>query len=595
MLTFLAIWVAISYLLGSISLAQVIATSLGVDLSSSGSGSAGSTNLYRCLPPSFSKSKKFSLTALAFAWDVGKGFLPIAIASSNLFTPFETLLVAAAVVTGHTFPLTYKGGKAVATGFGILLAVSPQLALTCFGIFLLGFLPTGIVAIGSALAATSLIILSLPLMPNMVFGTTGIMLGVTVLILHRNNVRRILDDQEKPLFHWRLGLRKFPENAKHCLFTIHIAGDGAEACKRDAISRFWWVRFLPAKLVHRWITKTPTWAMYMGHSKGITTLDGIPVICHVIAIPEEMSAVTNPSHPRYEIAYQRLLSSIAYMLALIPEISVVGLGAGTGITHKNGLDVAKFLKENFPTVKVTNGNTFTSVAAMLTKDKLRATVDLEKASKGIPVIMAVVGANGSVGSRVAAALMEDGDCSELLLVGNPQKSDVDHQKMINALKSQFPGNSKPVRAVTIEEAVNLADTVFLCTNAASGLSIPPELYRKGLKVIDVGKPANSNPELTQKRPDVIVVAGGHVQVPGFGSKIGLHGFTAFACCVETILHATGRTAMSLEETDAFTYVGKPVKEQIAELAHLALAMGFTVGTLYNPHTDAPISTPKISA
>ena len=127
------------YLLGSIPFAWVIGKLRGVDIRTVGSKNIGATNLGRTL------GKRFFW--LAFLLDAAKGFVPVLAAvitvqrwngKQEVVPPdwypipmWAPLITAAACVAGHLFPiwLKFKGGKAVATGFGVVLAFWPLFTL----------------------------------------------------------------------------------------------------------------------------------------------------------------------------------------------------------------------------------------------------------------------------------------------------------------------------------------------------------------------------------------------------------------------------------------------------------------------------------
>ena len=114
-----------AYLLGSIPFALLIAKAHGKDLRKIGSGNIGATNLSRAL------GKKWAY--FCFLLDVLKGLIPMligaALISSSPTTPelFLWLATGVAAVLGHIFPiyLRFKGGKGVATSFGIALGLWP--------------------------------------------------------------------------------------------------------------------------------------------------------------------------------------------------------------------------------------------------------------------------------------------------------------------------------------------------------------------------------------------------------------------------------------------------------------------------------------
>lgn len=113
-----------SYLLGSLPFAMIIAKCHGKDIRNIGSGNIGATNLGRAC------GKKWGY--LCFILDVAKGMVPmligkILIANQTPAVLFLWLAVGFAAVTGHIFPvyLKFKGGKGVATSFGIALGLWP--------------------------------------------------------------------------------------------------------------------------------------------------------------------------------------------------------------------------------------------------------------------------------------------------------------------------------------------------------------------------------------------------------------------------------------------------------------------------------------
>ena len=106
------LFVALSYLIGSINFAYLVAKYKKLDISSSGSGNPGTSNVMRTI------GKKYA--AIVLIGDVLKGFLPIYLFDENL------LLCGFASIVGHTYPIFYKfkGGKGVATYVGVYIAFS---------------------------------------------------------------------------------------------------------------------------------------------------------------------------------------------------------------------------------------------------------------------------------------------------------------------------------------------------------------------------------------------------------------------------------------------------------------------------------------
>ncbi len=114
----------LSYLLGSVLFGEIIARYKGVDIRSVGSGNVGATNVSRAL------GKKYG--ALVFFLDMLKGFIPTAIAVSSFgLNSIFVFTVGIASILGHMYPVfsNFKGGKGVATSFGVVLAISFKVAL----------------------------------------------------------------------------------------------------------------------------------------------------------------------------------------------------------------------------------------------------------------------------------------------------------------------------------------------------------------------------------------------------------------------------------------------------------------------------------
>jgi glycerol-3-phosphate acyltransferase PlsY len=178
-----------SYLLGSISFGLIISRILNLgDLRSIGSGNTGATNVLR------TGNKKAALFTLLL--DAGKGALVVYLGTS-FFDSFTVNFMALAVFIGHLFPVwqKFKGGKGVATLFGIALVISFSAGLlTC-----LTWLLVAVVFRKSSLSAL-LGALFIPLWlwvfnePDFIVLFT--LLNVFVFIKHRENIKRLIDGTE---------------------------------------------------------------------------------------------------------------------------------------------------------------------------------------------------------------------------------------------------------------------------------------------------------------------------------------------------------------------------------------------------------------
>jgi len=194
----LAIFAA--YLMGSIPSAVWIGKSFyKTDVRQFGSGNAGATNTFRVL------GRKPGIAVLIL--DALKGFFAVWIFSDmtplnhkeDIFTMFQ-LALAVAVTIGHIFPVfaNFRGGKGVATLMGVIIALHWQAALLSIAIFLVVFLLTGYVSLGSMIAGISfpfhLFIFFRPEpLPLIHF---SMIIAIVVLFTHQKNIERLLRKEE---------------------------------------------------------------------------------------------------------------------------------------------------------------------------------------------------------------------------------------------------------------------------------------------------------------------------------------------------------------------------------------------------------------
>lgn len=186
----------LAYFLGSIPFSYLVAKARGVDLRKVGSGNIGGANVWR--------SCGFGPFLIAATSDILKGTMPTIIAIYAAQLPSHAIvLVGVAAILGHTFPilLRFKGGKAVATSGGVLLAIFPLLIVCGIIAWAAGFLITRISAVGSLSAAAVVLVL------GTIFLFTGqiplayaifiwVMCGV-ITFLHRENIQRLMAGTER--------------------------------------------------------------------------------------------------------------------------------------------------------------------------------------------------------------------------------------------------------------------------------------------------------------------------------------------------------------------------------------------------------------
>ena len=159
---------ALSFLVGSINPATILARALGRDLRSSGSGNPGATNAARVLGP------RWGVVVLLL--DVAKAWLPSLLVLRTMGT-LAAIVAGTAVVLGHMFSpfLRGKGGKGVASALGALLAIAPGVALGAVVVFVLA--KTVLPFVGEASVVTMLVVATVG-----VAGAAGVVPGVSQLV-----------------------------------------------------------------------------------------------------------------------------------------------------------------------------------------------------------------------------------------------------------------------------------------------------------------------------------------------------------------------------------------------------------------------------
>ncbi len=192
------VWIIVAavaaYLFGGLSPAVMLSKRLtGEDIRQKGSGNAGSTNMLR--------NHGMRLGGLTFLLDTLKGVLP-ALLALLLLGPVPAYIVSLAVVVGHIFPafLGFRGGKGVATTFGVLVVLQPVLTLIVFVLAVALIALTGYVSVGSIFGVLMFPIVgfALPVI-GWQFGLFGLALAAIILWKHKENIERLINKQENKL------------------------------------------------------------------------------------------------------------------------------------------------------------------------------------------------------------------------------------------------------------------------------------------------------------------------------------------------------------------------------------------------------------
>ena len=188
--------IVLAYLIGSIPTALIVSKKFfGIDIRDYGSGNMGATNTFRVLGSKYG--------TLVMVIDILKGlvaaslygFIPFYLHNELERTNFMIGLGLAAML-GHIFPLFagFKGGKGVATLFGMILAVQPVIAVSCTGVFLLVLYLTRYVSLSSILAAVALPICVLWIWNEheILYRAFALVVAGLVVCTHQKNIGRRL-------------------------------------------------------------------------------------------------------------------------------------------------------------------------------------------------------------------------------------------------------------------------------------------------------------------------------------------------------------------------------------------------------------------
>jgi len=268
----------------------------------------------------------------------------------------------------------------------------------------------------------------------------------------------------------------------------------------------------------------PSWAA--AHITGIVTPDGRATEGWFVTaplLPDQMLAF-----PREEV-YARIVRAIEIGAELGAQIA--GLGAFTGVVGDGGVTVA----ERAP-IPVTTGNSLTIAAAV--QSLLRGAREMEIDTKA--AVATVIGATGSIGSACVELIAEH--VGEMILVA---RNETRLRKFHESIAARLPCASS--FTTDLHDAVRRSDLVLTATSSTQEI-IEPEDLRPGAVVCEVSLPHDVSRRVALERPDVLVMEGGNMRMPGqpFIERVREPGTefdlnlprgTALACMSETMVLA----------------------------------------------------------
>ncbi|RME72426.1 MAG: KR domain-containing protein [Chloroflexi bacterium] len=291
--------------------------------------------------------------------------------------------------------------------------------------------------------------------------------------------------------------------------------------------------------------------VYISHITGITSaatgkeIEGWFIACPLT--PRQMVALPP------ERVYKRVIA--AGKLAQKLGARIVGLGGFTAVVGDGGATIARHLD-----IPVTTGDSYTVAVAVEAALKAARQMNIDPAT----ATAAVVGATGTIG-RVCAQLLAS-QVPRLMLIGRRAEA-------LQAVQAQV----RRCGPAEVQVSTNMADlqsaeVVITVTNALDTV-IEPAHLKSGAVVCDVARPRDVSRQVAETRPDVLVIEGGMVRVPGpvnFNFDFGFPPGMAFACMAETM-------ALALEGLYTSFTIGKNITlEQVSQIQAIAARHGFEV-------------------
>ena len=183
------------YLLGSIPFGYIVGKLFKkVDIRELGSGNIGATNVFRILGP--------SLASLVLIGDIGKGIFSIYLVQYfNIDNLLILTIAGLAVICGHDWSLFlgFKGGKGIATTFGVVFALNPTISILALIIWGVVVITTRYVSLSSIFAVISIFIFTILFKQPYEY----IMFSAIILILgifkHKENIKRLKLKKERKI------------------------------------------------------------------------------------------------------------------------------------------------------------------------------------------------------------------------------------------------------------------------------------------------------------------------------------------------------------------------------------------------------------
>lgn len=254
------------------------------------------------------------------------------------------------------------------------------------------------------------------------------------------------------------------------------------------------------------------------------------------------------------VVYKKIIQTGHYAEKLGARL--LGLGAFTSVVGDGGITIAKNL--NIP---VTTGDSLTIAMAVRA---IREAADIMEIPLDIAKV-AIIGATGAIGSVCADMLAPD--VGQLLLIGRRE------EKLQQVAKNAHNQGCQDVVISSDMSQLHEAHLIITVTSAVETI-IEAKHLREGAIICDVARPRDISRQVAEQRPDILVIEGGMVKVPGsvdFGFNFGFPPKMAYACMAETM-------TLALEQKYESYTLGKDIKlSQVVTIDRIAEKHGFRLG------------------
>ena len=267
-----------------------------------------------------------------------------------------------------------------------------------------------------------------------------------------------------------------------------------------------------------------------------------------------------------EFTYRRLLAAAA--MAEKMGAQIMGLGAFTKVVGDAGVTVARRA-----TIPITTGNSYSASGALWAAAdamKRMGLVPLPPKGKRIAAKTMVIGASGSIGSVSARLLAMAFD--EVVIAGRDMKK---LEELKRSILQDTP-DAKVVCSIDYDSLLADMDMIVTSTSGAGKKILDITKVKPGCVITDVARPLDLPPEEVAKRPDVLVIESGEIELPTQvkGMKtIGLPKNVIYACLAETIV-------LALEGRFEVFTIGRDTEwEKVKEIYKLGLKHGMKLSAI----------------